>query len=595
MKALIFNSGLGRRMGSLTEKNPKCMVKLYNGETIFERQIRILNECGIKDFVITVGPFKEQVLEAATKFPDANFTFVSNDNYAKTNYIVSMHLASRYFDDDFLVLHGDLVFNKNLIIKLLNSKPKAVCLYNDNKELPAKDFKGRFKNGLLKEVAIDLFDNDSYAFQPFYKLDKETLNKWGDQVTEFVTNDFVTVYAENALNEITDQLEIAGMNYKDDYIEEIDDELDYFRVSNEIRYFDYSEQEIIETDNYREELMRILTKSMTQRVFVVSGKSYEKDISKLLSERNVEHQIFDSFAPNPDYHDIILGLHEFKKADTNLIISIGGGSAMDVAKSIKAFSSVKNGTDFLDHGYEFSNIKHIAIPTTAGTGSESTTFAVIYDNGDKKSITHDSVLPDIAILDYNLLKTLPDYQKKSTMLDALCQSIESIWSKRANESSKKDAEQSIEIIHNNYQKYLMNDKKALRNMLYAANLSGKAINISKTTLPHAMSYKLASRYKISHGHAVALSLPYVWELLIQDGRCVSDLDRIAKAFRRDNTTEALAVFKAMYEELKLGNPVCKDNNMIEDMVNAVNMDRLNNTPLKVTNEMLRAIYSKILE
>ena len=119
MKAIIFNSGLGRRMAGLTEKNPKCMVKLYNGETIFERQIRILNECGINEFIVTTGPFKEQLYEVAAKFENVKFQFVANDDYMNTNYIVSMNNANENLDDDVLLLHGDLVFNKNLVIKLL--------------------------------------------------------------------------------------------------------------------------------------------------------------------------------------------------------------------------------------------------------------------------------------------------------------------------------------------------------------------------------------------------------------------------------------------------------------------------------------------
>ena len=111
MKALIFNSGLGSRMGNLTEEQPKCMVKLYNGETIFERQIRILSECGIKDFIVTTGPFKEQLYNVASKFPNLNFKFVANENYRSTNYIVSMYNANDLLDEDMLVLHGDLVFN----------------------------------------------------------------------------------------------------------------------------------------------------------------------------------------------------------------------------------------------------------------------------------------------------------------------------------------------------------------------------------------------------------------------------------------------------------------------------------------------------
>lgn len=238
MKAIIFNSGLGSRMGELTKKNPKCMVKLYNGETIFERQIRILSECGIKDFIVTTGPFKEQLYEVANKFKDLSFKFVANDDYKNNNYIVSMNNANEYLDDDVLLLHGDLVFNKDLVIKLLNNKNKSVCLYNEKKELPEKDFKGRFKNNVLQEVSINIFDNDCYAFQPLYKLDKDTIFAWKEKVREFVENGNTKVYAENALNEITQKLNIIGMSYKDNYIDEIDNEDDYNRVSNEIRNFE---------------------------------------------------------------------------------------------------------------------------------------------------------------------------------------------------------------------------------------------------------------------------------------------------------------------------------------------------------------------
>ena len=116
MKALIFNSGIGKRMGELTKHSPKCMVKLKNSETIFERQLRLLNDVGIKDVIITIGPYEEQLKEVASKkaYQDMHFTFVHNDKYDQTNYIYSFYLTKEFLDDDFLILHGDLVFNKKL-------------------------------------------------------------------------------------------------------------------------------------------------------------------------------------------------------------------------------------------------------------------------------------------------------------------------------------------------------------------------------------------------------------------------------------------------------------------------------------------------
>ena len=204
MKALIFNSGLGKRMGQLTENNPKSMVRLDSGETIFERQLRVLKDCGITDFVITVGPFKEQLIEVSQReeYRDLKFTFVENPVYDQTNYIYSMYLAKDYLNDDFLMLHGDLVFNKELVEEMISDPIPSICLYNEEKALPEKDFKGRFENGLLREVSINIFDSDCYAFQPLYKLSKADMNAWLSKVDEFITNGVNSVYAENALNRV---------------------------------------------------------------------------------------------------------------------------------------------------------------------------------------------------------------------------------------------------------------------------------------------------------------------------------------------------------------------------------------------------------
>ncbi len=238
MKAIIFNSGLGKRMGKFTETHHKSMTKLLDNITILERQIRILKDNNIKEFIITTGPFSEQIKEVCNKFPDLKFTFVHNDLYNKTNYIYSMYLASSYLDDDFLLLHGDLVFNKELVTKMLNNQEKDICLINEEKALPQKDFKGKVQNNLLKKVSINIFQDDCYAFQPLYKLSKETLQKWVSKVKEFVNENKTDVYAEEALNEILPDLKIYAMSYKDDYIDEIDDEIDHLRVQEEIKEYE---------------------------------------------------------------------------------------------------------------------------------------------------------------------------------------------------------------------------------------------------------------------------------------------------------------------------------------------------------------------
>lgn len=244
MKAIIFNSGYGNRMGEFTKDHHKSMSPVTNGESIFHRQLRILSAEGIKDFIITTGPFEEQLKAVAAEFPEANFIFVRNDIFDKTNYIYSMYLARDYIDDDMIFMHGDLVFNRKLVRDVLACPDTCTATVNCKKALPEKDFKGRIKDGKVMEVSIKIFDEDCFAFQPFYKLDKATASAWVGKVVEFIHKGEDKCYAENALNEIFPALNIRAFSYEDYYIDEIDNMDDHARVTAEIVAYDEADSKI---------------------------------------------------------------------------------------------------------------------------------------------------------------------------------------------------------------------------------------------------------------------------------------------------------------------------------------------------------------
>lgn len=244
MKAIIFNSGYGNRMGEFTKTNHKSMAPLKNGESIFHRQLRILSAEGVKDFIITTGPFEDQLKAVAADFPELNFTFVRNDIFDKTNYIYSMYLARDYIDDDMIFMHGDLVFNRKLVHDVLCCGEKNTATVNFTKALPEKDFKGRVCDGKVLEVSIKIFDEDCYAFQPFYKLEKATASAWVGKVVEFIHKGEDKCYAENALNEIFPALDIRAFSYEEYYIDEIDNLDDYARVTAEILPFDEADSKL---------------------------------------------------------------------------------------------------------------------------------------------------------------------------------------------------------------------------------------------------------------------------------------------------------------------------------------------------------------
>ena len=125
-------------MGELTAHSPKSMVHLYNNETIFERQIRLLQEAGITTVVVTTGPYPEMLKEVCAKpcFSNMTFYFPHNEKYDQTNYIYSMYQARDYLDDDIIMMHGDLVFDREILTSLIKDKRSDVCLINKFKALP---------------------------------------------------------------------------------------------------------------------------------------------------------------------------------------------------------------------------------------------------------------------------------------------------------------------------------------------------------------------------------------------------------------------------------------------------------------------------
>ena len=604
MKALIFNSGLGKRLKELTKDNHKSLVKLLNGETIFERQIRILSECGIKDFIVTVGHAKELVIKISQRFPHLNFIFMDNEKYASTNYIYSMYLASSYLDKEMLILHGDLVFNRKLVMDILENTTPSLCLINEEKPLPKKDFKARVQGDYLKEVSVDILGDDCHAFQPFYKLAKEDVLAWKNEVNSFIKSGNDQVYAEDALNRILDKLKITAISYKDDYIDEIDDELDYQRVAEEVKYFDFREQQIYNVDaqNSNEKYLKeVFAKNNIKKILLVGSEKRSQELIRLLHQESYQYVHFSGFSSNPKYKEVKKGIDLFAKANCDFIISIGGGSAIDVAKAIKILASADKELDFLEGKYNYSPIKHLTIPTTAGSGSESTRFAVVYYQGEKVSINHDSLLPDYVILDYRYLKSLPDYFKKSTMLDALCQAIESFWARKATCETKDYSRDAIRLILENYKEFLDSDNEALKSIMMASNLAGKAINITTTTAPHAMSYKMTSMYGISHGHAVALSLPVVWRFMLENLNQSEQKDQleavfieIADAFNCETIDDAIYCFEKLCKELDLLAPVVASKEDISILVDSINVERLSNHPLMFHLGDLHYIYSSFL-
>lgn len=229
MKIIMLNSGLGSRLGNLTDNVPKSLVEINSNQTIFSRAINILSDYS-EDFIITTGYLNNVLIKyVENNFPDFNFNFVHNPVYDKTNYIKSIDLIDE-LNEDIVLLHGDLVFSKYVAEKIIKSDNSSVVI-DSSAELPKDDFKAKIIENKVNYISTKYFGENAFACQPFYKLKKEDWKLWKNKIREFCQDGKTEVYAENALNELLDkQIFLQPLDIMGDLCSEIDTKEDLERI-----------------------------------------------------------------------------------------------------------------------------------------------------------------------------------------------------------------------------------------------------------------------------------------------------------------------------------------------------------------------------
>lgn len=326
-----------------------------------------------------------------------------------------------------------------------------------------------------------------------------------------------------------------------------------------------------------ENLSKIIVLEKVKNVLVFTGKkSYELTkpiIEKELANCNITY--YNNFSTNPKEEDLEFAISNLGQ-NFDIIIAVGGGSVIDFAKAYKYYLQL--------------DLKLVAIPTTAGTGSEATQFAVLYKNGEKVSLDNKSILPEYAIVDSQFVENNPKYLKACTAMDAYCHAIESYWAKKATNLSREYAKKAIILCRDNIVDYVnTNDIETANKMMLASNIAGKAINISRTTAAHALSYKITSEYGIPHGHAVALSIAKLFEYN-------TDYDKFNE-LKILITKEPVKYFLSLMKDIGVEHDTEKlgIKNIVQ-IIDYVNTERLKNNPRQLLpTDMIKMFSLKKME
>ncbi|MHA6252454.1 1-propanol dehydrogenase PduQ [Oceanobacillus sp. CAU 1775] len=277
--------------------------------------------------------------------------------------------------------------------------------------------------------------------------------------------------------------------------------------------------------------LNYLTKIENKRIFIVADpflidSDLMKGVEEKLKTGRNKSFLFSDVIPDPPIENVVSGVSELYKYEPNLILTIGGGSAIDAAKAIKEFAG---------RIFQIENLPLIAIPTTSGTGSEVTSFSIITDNskGIKYPLVDDSLIPDIAILDPNLVRTMPATITADTGMDALTHSLEAYVATNANDFSDALVEKAVRLLFA-YLPIAYSDGDNIRareKVHHASTMAGIAFNTAGLGINHSIAHACGAKFHIPHGRLNAILLPKVIAFNAGlDGFQTKNLNEVAKKY-----------------------------------------------------------------
>jgi len=213
MKALILASGAGTRLRPLTDNVPKALLDV-GGSTILDRLLDSLAKSGVRQAIITTGPFRRKMEEHVRRNHDIEVTCIHNPRYDSTNYIYSLWLTRDLIDADILLLHGDLLLDDVLVQRLVEAADNRV-LINRHVTPPTKDFKALVENDRVTKIGVGVSGTTAFFCAPAYRFSQADFTLWLKAIDDFVRRGQVDCYAEEAFNQVSNELVLRPLYFRE--------------------------------------------------------------------------------------------------------------------------------------------------------------------------------------------------------------------------------------------------------------------------------------------------------------------------------------------------------------------------------------------
>ena len=313
-----------------------------------------------------------------------------------------------------------------------------------------------------------------------------------------------------------------------------------------------------------------------------NGTSKRNNLKQYTGPNDV---LYTEVLPNPSFNQLIDFFSVVQPTDRDIVFGIGGGSVIDFSKLVALFANTPNKEikNFIESSHSHSiksALRLVAIPTLFGSGAEQTPFAVCYVGNKKYSVSNDLILPFKIEYIPQLNISAPSITKLANVLDCFCQAAESLTARSANSVSIEYAEKTLRVLAPIAKEYIeVNSIDLASKMAEASSLCGKAISISKTTGPHAMSYFLTANLGWKHGIAVGFVFTFFLEKYKSFKTDHVDIQRLFNIFRDISLPDQIIEYFT-YLGLNIRKLASQVNDDLDfsNWVSSVNLERLSNGP-----------------
>lgn len=363
---------------------------------------------------------------------------------------------------------------------------------------------------------------------------------------------------------------------------------------------------------YGDDALTFLEGEKATRVLIVADESMIKlgfvdMVKNSLKAEKIE--VFSEVEPEPSIDTALKCARAAKELQPELIIALGGGSVIDVAKAARILMEVDIDplavtpfTDLFELGYR-RKAKLIAIPTTSGTGADVTWTSVLTDKAEHRKLTpaNKEVVPDVTLLDYRFVANMPKTLVAGTGFDALTHAIEGLVSIWRNDFSDALCEKAVEMIMSNLEKSYNGDMEARAKMHIAATMAGLGFGNSQVGLAHCLGHTFGAIFQHHHGLCVGLFLPYVMQFYLKSD-AKARMDVLAKKLGLKDAEELIDRIIALMRNVKLPTKISEvvnkkefENNLENLVMNTLNDSSLGMSPRIPDYEQTKKIYEYAFE